>query len=115
MLQRPVPLIRCKTIPLDVSADAEIVLECEIRPGERRAEAPFGEFPGTYGSKRMNPVLEVKAMTRRRNPLAVSVTRHLPRDGDMCHCANVCDGRRLKTFTNAERLTASTSRSAAPQ
>ncbi len=35
MLQRPVPLVRCKTIPLEVPADAEIVLECEIRP--RRA------------------------------------------------------------------------------
>lgn len=69
MLQRPVPLVRCKTIPLDVPADAEIVLECEIRLGERRAEAPFGEFPGTYGPQRMNPVLEIKAITRRRDPL----------------------------------------------
>ena len=60
---------RCKTIPLDVPADAEIVLECGIGPVERRAEAPFGEFPGTYGPQRMNPVLEVKAMTRRRDPL----------------------------------------------
>ena len=31
MLQRPVPLVRCKTIPLEVPANAEIVLECEIR------------------------------------------------------------------------------------
>jgi 2,5-furandicarboxylate decarboxylase 1 len=69
MLQRPVPLVKCKTIPLEVPADAEIVLECEIRPGERRAEAPFGEFPGTYGPQRMNPVLEIKAITRRREPL----------------------------------------------
>jgi len=69
MLQRPVPLVRCKTIPLDVPADAEIVLECEIRPTERRAEAPFGEYPGTYGPRRMNPVLEIKAITRRRDPL----------------------------------------------
>jgi 2,5-furandicarboxylate decarboxylase 1 len=69
MLQRPVPLVRCKTIPLDVPADAEIVLECEIHPIERRAEAPFGEFPGTYGPRRMNPVLEVKAITRRRDPI----------------------------------------------
>jgi 2,5-furandicarboxylate decarboxylase 1 len=69
MLQRPVPLVRCKTIPLEVPADAEIVLECEIRPVERRAEAPFGEYPGTYGPRRMNPVLEVKAITRRRDPL----------------------------------------------
>ena len=69
MLQRPVPLVRCKTIPLDVPADAEIVLECEIRPVERRAEAPFGEYPGTYGPRRMNPVLEIKAITHRRDPL----------------------------------------------
>jgi 2,5-furandicarboxylate decarboxylase 1 len=69
MLQRPIPLVACKTIPLDVPADAEIVLECEIRPIERRAEAPFGEYPGTYGPRRMNPVLEIKAITHRRNPL----------------------------------------------
>ncbi len=69
MLQRPVLLVPCKTIPLDVPADAEIVLECEIRPVERRAEAPFGEYPGTYGPRRMNPVLEIKAITHRRDPL----------------------------------------------
>lgn len=69
ILQRPVELVPCKTIPLDVPASAEIVLECEIRPEERRSEAPFGEYPGTYGPERMNPVLEVKAITHRRDPL----------------------------------------------
>lgn len=69
MLQRPVPLVACKTIPLDVPADAEIVIECEIPPGTRRLEAPFGEYPGTYGPARMNPVLEIKAITHRRDPL----------------------------------------------
>ena len=69
MLQRPVPLVPCKTIPLDVPADAEIVIECEIQPEIRRLEAPFGEYPGTYGPERMNPVLQIKAITHRRNPL----------------------------------------------
>ncbi len=69
MLQRSLPMVKCKTIPLEVPADAEIVLECVIRPKERRPEAPFGEFPGTYGPERMNPVLEVKAITRRKAPL----------------------------------------------
>ena len=69
ILQRPVPLVPCKTIPLDVPADAEIVIECIIRPKERRSEAPFGEFPGTYGPERMNPVLEIKAITHRKNPI----------------------------------------------
>ena len=69
MLQSPIPLVKCKTIPLEVPANAEIVLECEIIPHERRKEAPFGEYPGTYGPERMNPVLEIKAMTHRREPL----------------------------------------------
>jgi 2,5-furandicarboxylate decarboxylase 1 len=69
MLQAPVPLVKCKTIRLDVPADAEIVLECETIPNERRKEAPFGEYPGTYGPERMNPVLQIKAITHRKNPL----------------------------------------------
>ncbi len=69
MLQRPIPLVPCKTIPLNVPADAEIVIECEIRPHERRPEAPFGEYPGTYGPERMNPVLEIKAITHRKDPI----------------------------------------------
>lgn len=69
MLQNPIPLVKCKTIPLEVPADAEIVLECEIIPRERRKEAPFGEYPGTYGPERMNPVIEIKAITHRTNPL----------------------------------------------
>lgn len=69
MLQQPLEMVKCKTIPLEVPADAEIVLECETRPGERLAEAPFGEYPGTYGPERMNPVLEIKAITRRKAPL----------------------------------------------
>ncbi len=69
ILQRPVPLVPCKTIPLDVPADAEIVIECMIRPKERRPEALFGEFPGTYGPERMNPVLEITAITHRKNPM----------------------------------------------
>jgi len=69
MMQKPVPMVKCKTIPLEVPANAEIVLECEIIPHERRKEAPFGEYPGTYGPERMNPVLKIKAITHRRNPI----------------------------------------------
>jgi 2,5-furandicarboxylate decarboxylase 1 len=69
MLGRPLELVRCETVPLEVPADAEIVLECEIEPHRREPEAPFGEYPGTYGPQRMNPVVHVKAITMRRNPL----------------------------------------------
>ena len=69
ILQKPVQLVKCETIPLEVPADAEIVLECESIPRIREEEAPFGEYPGTYGPMRMNPVLKVKAITHRRDPL----------------------------------------------
>jgi 2,5-furandicarboxylate decarboxylase 1 len=64
-----VRLVPCRTIDLEVPADAEIVLECEILPKERKSEAPFGEYPGTYGPQRNNPIVQVKAITMRRNAL----------------------------------------------
>jgi 2,5-furandicarboxylate decarboxylase 1 len=69
MLGKPVNLVKCKTIDIEVPAAAEIVLECEIHPTEEESEAPFGEYPGTYGPERINPVVYVKAMTMRRNAL----------------------------------------------
>lgn len=63
------PVVRCKTIPLEVPAYAEMVLECEILPHVRKKEAPFGEYPGTYGPQRNNPVVQVKAITMRKNAL----------------------------------------------
>lgn len=69
MLGTAVKLVKCQTIDVEVPASAEIVLECEIHPTEVEPEAPFGEYPGTYGPQRINPVVYVKAMTMRRKPL----------------------------------------------
>src|SRR5262249_20806345 len=41
----------------------------EILPDLKRPEAPFGEYPGTYGPQRNNPVVRVKAITMRRDAL----------------------------------------------
>lgn len=49
-----------------VPADAEMVIEGEIPPGVREVEGPFGEFTGYYGPQRVRPVIEVKAITHRR-------------------------------------------------
>ena len=45
MMEEPVRLVKCKTIDMEVPADAEIILECEMKPDEFRDEAPFGEYP----------------------------------------------------------------------
>jgi 2,5-furandicarboxylate decarboxylase 1 len=67
MLGEPLEMVKCETIDVEVPAWAEIVLECEIDPVLREPEAPFGEYPGTYGPERNNPVVWVKAITMRRN------------------------------------------------
>ena len=67
IIGEPVEMVKCETIDVEVPAHAEIVLECEIHPTEREPEAPFGEYPGTYGPERLNPVVYVKAITMRKN------------------------------------------------
>lgn len=69
IMGEPVELVRCETLDLDVPAHAEMVLECEILPHIREPEAPFGEYPGTYGPQRMNPIVKVKAVTMRKDAL----------------------------------------------
>jgi UbiD family decarboxylase len=66
---RPVELVKCETIPLEVPATAEIVLECEILPDVLKEEGPFGEYPGYYGSRDRRHVMEIKAITYRNNPI----------------------------------------------
>ena len=65
----PVPLVRGKTIDLLVPAEAEIVLEGYVEPGERRREGPFGDHTGYYSLDDDFPVFHVTAMTRRRDPV----------------------------------------------
>ncbi|MDE3078331.1 MAG: UbiD family decarboxylase, partial [Chloroflexota bacterium] len=52
-----------------VPADADMVIEGEIAPGVREVEGPFGEFPGTYGPQRVRWVIDVKAVTHRRDAI----------------------------------------------
>jgi len=64
-----VPMIACKTIDLDVPAEAEIVLEGWVDPTERRLEGPFGDHTGYYSLAREYPIFHLKAITRRKNPI----------------------------------------------
>ncbi len=64
-----VPLVRGRTVDLLVPAEAEIVLEGYVEPGERRREGPFGDHTGYYSLEDDFPVFHVTAMTSRRNPV----------------------------------------------
>lgn len=69
LLGAPLRLVACRTQPLEVPAEAEIVIEGEVAPDDLVEEGPFGEFPGTYAPQRRNPRLRVTAVTRRRDAL----------------------------------------------
>jgi len=64
-----VPMVRAKTVDLDVPAEAEIVLEGWVDPAERRLEGPFGDHTGYYSLARDYPVFHLRAITHRRNPI----------------------------------------------
>jgi len=59
----------CKTIPLQVPASAEFVLEGHIYPDEEALEGPFGDHTGYYNSQGMFPVFTIECMTHRDHPV----------------------------------------------
>lgn len=67
--QKPVKLTRCKTVDLEVPANAEIVIEGYVDQSELRQEGPFGDHTGFYSLSGMFPVLHVTAVTHRRDPI----------------------------------------------
>ncbi|HET6347687.1 MAG TPA: UbiD family decarboxylase [Candidatus Krumholzibacteria bacterium] len=62
-------LVAGRTVPIDVPADAEFVLEGVVPPYERRAEGPFGDHFGHYCDVADFPVFRVKTITRRRDAI----------------------------------------------
>jgi 2,5-furandicarboxylate decarboxylase 1 len=73
----PVELAMCETVDLPCLADAEIVLEAEILPtGWTHPEGRFAEFTRLMGGLHWNPLVKVKAITRRKD--AIYYALHMP-------------------------------------
>jgi len=67
MMREALRVVRAKTVPIVIPADAEMVIEGRILPHIRREEGPFGEFTGHAVSKDERQVVEVTAITHRKN------------------------------------------------
>jgi len=65
----PLEVVKCQTVDIDVPAHAEMVLEGVIPYNEKAVEGPFGELMGYYGSIADHPVMRVKAVTHRNDPI----------------------------------------------
>ena len=77
--RRPVDLVPCKTIPLEVPAEAEIVIEGEMSVDQQERGEPFSDYPGYLMAERgLRPVIDVKAITHRRDPIFTAILVGLP-------------------------------------
>ncbi len=67
----PVEMVRCRTVALEVPANAEIIIEGKISiPAETGPEGPFGEFIGYTTQVVPNErIMKVTAVTHRRDPI----------------------------------------------
>lgn len=65
----PLEVVRCRTSPILVPAQSEVVIEGRVRATLRKPEGPFGEFPQYYGERADRHVITVDCVTTRRKPL----------------------------------------------
>jgi 4-hydroxy-3-polyprenylbenzoate decarboxylase len=65
--KKQVDLAPCLTVPLEVPADVDFVIEGFVQPGELRDEGPFGDHTGFYTPVDAYPVLHITAITHRRD------------------------------------------------
>lgn len=66
-------MVDCKTVPLQVPANAEVVLEGWLEPGEMLPEGPFGDHTGFYTPQEPFPALTIDCVTMRKRPLLQSI------------------------------------------
>ncbi len=80
-----VELVDCKTVPLQVPAHAQVVIEGWLEPGHRRPEGPFGDHTGFYTPVEPFPALTIDCMTMQQEPVFQSIVVGRPpqEDGPM--------------------------------
>ena len=74
----PVPVVQAETFDALVPANAELVIEGEIRTDMLEPEAPFGEASGYLGPRKMEKIFDVKAITHRRKPIYQGIISEFP-------------------------------------
>jgi 4-hydroxy-3-polyprenylbenzoate decarboxylase len=77
---RKVELVDCKTVPLKVPAQAEIVLEGHVALDAFGDEGPYGDHTGYYNAVETFPVFTISAITMRRQPIYLSTFTGRPPD-----------------------------------
>jgi 4-hydroxy-3-polyprenylbenzoate decarboxylase len=74
----PVEFVDCLTQPLEVPAQAEIVIEGYVDPNDQRPEGPFGDHTGYYTPVELFPAFHVTAITHRQDPIYPATVVGIP-------------------------------------
>jgi 4-hydroxy-3-polyprenylbenzoate decarboxylase len=67
--KKGIKTVKCKTIDLEVPANAEIVLEGYVDASDVRDEGPFGDHTGYYTPKEPFPTFTLTGIMQRKNPI----------------------------------------------
>ncbi len=79
MVGEPLEVVACKTVPLEVPANAEIVIEGLVSTEVLEPRLAFGEYPGYLNMERNNrPIMRVTAITHRKQALFTPVLVGFP-------------------------------------
>jgi len=70
--KKGIKTVKCKTIDLEVPANAEIVLEGFVDPHDIRDEGPFGDHTGYYTPVEPYPTFTLTGIMRRKDPIYVT-------------------------------------------
>ena len=66
---KPVEMVKCETVDLEVPTGAEWVLEGEILPGRDELDGPHGNYFGYYDPAFTLPLMKVNCITRRKDAM----------------------------------------------
>ena len=98
----PVEVVNGPVTGLPIPANAEIVIEGFVEPGNERVEGPFAEWTGYYASDlRPEPVLDIKAIYYRNNPILLGCVPQRPPDEICRYRAVVRSGLLRENITKA--------------
>ena len=67
--KKGIKTVKCKTVDLEVPANAEIVLEGYVDAADTRDEGPFGDHTGYYTPKEPFPTFTLTGIMQRKNPV----------------------------------------------
>jgi|TARA_Y100000294_G_scaffold4169_1_gene4357 4-hydroxy-3-polyprenylbenzoate decarboxylase len=77
---KKVELVDCRTVPLKVPAEAEIVIEGHVSLDDYGDEGPYGDHTGYYNAVEPFPAFTVSAVTMRKDPIYLSTFTGRPPD-----------------------------------